>query len=389
MQLPTRLSSWTCPDCGRPFRNVTPPVHCPCRRRSEPSIAPDEFITTARLVEDTLSLAPELASPRRIVGIARSGLIPASVLSTVLGSELWSIDQHSLELQPLGTGTRMKDVAVDGSTLLVDDSTWTGNAMARCRQAVERTFGDRPECLAIYGPPSAKLAGVRILRRMHNHWFQWNMPNAPFVDRLGWDLDGVFCRDFSIDEDDDGPRYLKAMRTMRPTWVRPRKPITIVTARLERYRSETEAWLASQRIPVRRLVMGPWTSKAEREASDVWSWKADQCTELGVSMFVESSSIGAARITELAGIVCLSLDDGRIHKPPQETLIRDGSDCRHRGEPIGQVECRSCGGRKMVDVFTCAIHDRCHLEFVEDDFGVAGERCRWCAKRGKGYQPPA
>ena len=147
MQLPARrLASWTCHDCGRPLRNVTLPVNCSCRAQARSSgIDPDQFVSVERLVADTLSLASELPAPGRIVGIARSGLIPASVLSTTLGGELWSIDQHSLELQSLGTGTRMKDLTVDGPTLLVDDSTWTGNAMARCRQAVERTFGDRPE----------------------------------------------------------------------------------------------------------------------------------------------------------------------------------------------------------------------------------------------------
>lgn len=387
MQLPARrLASWTCPDCGRPLRNVTLPVNCSCRAQARSSgIDPDEFVSVECLVADTLSLAPELPAPGRIVGIARSGLIPASVLSTTLGGELWSIDQHSLELQSLGTGTRMRGTPVDGPTVLVDDSTWSGNAMSRCRQAVERAFGSPPICLAIYGPPHARLAGVRIRRRMRNHWFAWNLPNAPFVGDIGFDLDGVLCRDFTAAEDDDGPQYVEAMRAMQPSWVRPRKPISIVTARLERYRAETESWLAWQRIPIRRLLMGPWASKAEREASDVWRWKADQCAELGVSLFVESSSIGAARIRDLAGIHTISLDDGRLHVPQLQQLP-DGSDCRHRGESIGSVVCRSCGGERAVEVYRCDVHGRCHLEFVEDDSGAAGERCRWCARRDKGYQ---
>jgi hypothetical protein len=61
-------------------------------------------------------------------------------------------------------------------------------------------------------------------------------------------------------------------------------------------------------------------------------------------------------------------------------------ECRHLGPKIDDILCKSCGGEKKVPVFECAVHGRCHRQFVEDDQGIAGERCSWCRKRGKGFE---
>ena len=68
--------------------------------------------------------------------------------------------------------------------------------------------------------------------------------------------------------------------------------------------------------------------------------------------------------------------------PPAKPLI-----CVHFGEKIDEVECKSCGGLKMVDVFACAIHGRCRDQHAEDDRDRAGMACRWCRKRKLGFEP--
>ena len=366
---------------------MSPPIRHRCEwTQGDLPLQADAFVTTRQLVDDAMALASGLPSPARVIGIARSGMIPASVIATLLGAELWSIDQHSLQLEQLGTGTRMQGVVVAGGTILIDDSVWSGNAMRRCLAAVRGSFGPDVLALAVYGPRQVPDVGVRVHKRYANHWFEWNLANAPFVDRLAWDMDGVLCRDFTVEEDDDGDRYLATMRSMSPTVHRPRKPITIVTARLERYRQETLSWLERQGIPVARLIMGPWATKREREASDVWGWKAAQCRGLGVSMFIESSSVGASVIAAQAGVVCVSIEDGRTWLPPNGQVIDRLDECRHRDDLLERIVCRGCGSRGVeLDVYACSVHGRCHLTRGSDS--RAGMDCRVCAIASEGFEP--
>lgn len=64
-------------------------------------------------------------------------------------------------------------------------------------------------------------------------------------------------------------------------------------------------------------------------------------------------------------------------------------ECEHRGEIVERLECVACGGKKLVPIFACAIHGRCHVVHAEDDQGREGMSCRWCRKRGKGFEPQA
>jgi len=384
--------TWICPACRRPFRlrgRRSPPIRHRCAwTQGDLPLQADAFVTTRQLVDDAMALASGLPSPARVIGIARSGMIPASVIATLLGAELWSIDQHSLQLEQLGTGTRMQGVVVAGETILIDDSVWSGNAMRRCLAAVRDRFGPDVLALAVYGPRQVPDVGVRVHKRYANHWFEWNLANAPFVDRLAWDLDGVLCRDFTVDEDDDGDRYLATMRSMSPTVHRPRKPITIVTARLERYRQETLSWLERQGIPVARLIMGPWATKREREAADVWGWKAVQCRDLGVSMFIESSSVGASVIAARANVVCVSIEDGRTWLPPHGRAIDRLAECLHRGEVLETRICQSCGARgKPIEVHACAIHGRAYATEIGHLPLIAS--CRICCLAGDGFELPS
>ena len=83
----------------------------------------------------------------------------------------------------------------------------------------------------------------------------------------------------------------------------------IITARLEKYRAETEAWLADYGIRYKELVMGPWLTKAERERSDVAAWKAKEFDRTGLELFVESDPAQAKAIHRQTGknVLCPAL----------------------------------------------------------------------------------
>jgi uncharacterized HAD superfamily protein len=267
--------------------------------------------------------------------------------------------------------------------LLVDDSCWSGTALSNAVRWIKEHWSIEPETLAVYVRPQVERRVKHWAASLGDHWFEWNIFNAPFIENVAFDFDGVLCRDFTGEEDDDGERYAKALLAMEPTHRRPQKPVRIVTARLEKYREPTEAWLARHGIAVERLVMGPWKTKQEREAADLWGWKAQQVKRLGVSLFVESSVIGAREIARLVGIHTIATDDGSTHYPPPRAKV-DTSLCIHRGDIIERIVCRGCGGDREVDVYACGVHGRCHIATANDH--RAGMSCRVCAAAGEGFE---
>ena len=373
-----------CDDCGLALGNVLLPVRhrCPAKIQIALPATPSRYITSADLTRDTLALAQRLTGISTIIGVARSGLVPASLLAAHLGCDLWSLDHRTGDLFSLGHGLRHRSPNGDG-VLLVDDSCWSGTALANAKRHLEGTWAEKCQTLAVYVRPQAEGLVDHWAVSLADHWFEWNLFNAPFLQSVAFDFDGVLCRDFLPEEDDDGERYLAAMEAMQPTHRRPRKPVKIVTARLEKYRRPTETWLARHGIAVEQLVMGPWSSKQEREASDLWAWKAQQAKQLGVTLFVESSPTGAKRIAELAGIHAIATDDGSTHAPPPPRKL-DTSLCIHRGEILERIVCRGCGGAKEVDVYQCGIHGRCHTVPANDH--RAGMSCTACAMADEGFE---
>ena len=311
------MTTWTCNDCGLHLKNIKPPVRHKCIPMGNPaSPKTPVYFTTAMLAEDTLRMCNQIPMVRSVIGIARSGMIPASIIATHLGAELWTINNETGEIYQLGRGRRFVNKIASGKVLLVDDSVYSGYAMSKAIPHVERFCGEKPLLAGVY----CKASGARKVdfygRITETHWFQWNLFNAPYIQNVCFDHDGVLNRDFHAYEDDDGPRYLEAMSNMLPTFNRPRTPIKIVTARLEKYREPTMAWLDKYGVPVEKLVMGPWATIEERNeayaSGDVWKWKAEKMLELGCTLFVESCKEGAREIARFSGKHAIATDTNEV-----------------------------------------------------------------------------
>jgi len=240
-----------------------------------------------------------------IVGIPRSGMIPASIIATHLQMPL---------SDPIGYGKgvvygRSGALESQGTrVLLVDDSCNKGRAMARAVSMLPK--GTKVTRLAIFGPYQVEPSSVCDM------WFEivsgprafaWNMQKHIRLPRWGFDFDGVLCRDNTKEENDDGPRYARFLREAEPLFV-PQRPIGhIVTGRLEKYRGETEAWLRRHRIQFEALHMTQFHSKAERMQAMKFAggrgrWKARIVRELGVEFFIESCPKQAGIIAREAGV---------------------------------------------------------------------------------------
>ena len=244
-------------------------------------------------------------------GVHRSGVAIAAAMATI--RNLHYVDFEALRQnvvtwhQPIRRrfGTTPP---LDGRILVVDDTCMSGGTM---RDSIKPALAGCRFPLAFgalyYG--AAGRAEIDYGFKEHFHirqTFESNLFHDWWAHSQSFDLDGVFCSDCPSNEIDvDEPRYLEWMATVRPLVI-PTRPVgQIVTGRLEKYRPQTEAWLARHGIRFNRLVMyADAETNAERNAKHdtVPAFKARAYRRKSDStLFVESDIHQAARIAELTG----------------------------------------------------------------------------------------
>ena len=251
---------------------------------------------------DTCRLAESL--PRDIdlvAGIPRSGLLAANLLCLHLDVPMVDID-GLCEGRLFDTGSRFdgRDSLDEfDSVLVVDDSVLTGGQMTETR--------DR---LASHDFPfDVAYAAVYVSPEGHQHvdyWgevvpapriFEWNVLHHTKLSKFCVDIDGVLCRDPTPAENDDGDNYREFLATVEPNFVPKRRIGSLVTSRLERYRPETERWLADHGIEYDQLVMMDVPDmETRRKQGNHGEYKADVYDSTDAELFIESDPKQAAEI---------------------------------------------------------------------------------------------
>jgi len=234
---------------------------CPLGRWPEPRV---RWVRTADLVNDASVLCDRLpADLAGVVGIPRSGLLPATVIATKRHLPLWTVRDG--QLVAAGGGYRMDNYKPRaGRLLLVDDTVARGRTLARLAGA---GLGiDKMVVAAIYvSPGSESKVDVYHATLPPPHLLEWNIWHSPYAQHLAYDLDGIICHNPPRQDD--------------PRWLPCKFPPTIITARPEAERSATEAWLTRYGVQWRELIMWPG-SAGDRSAAKVGQWKARQVLSL-------------------------------------------------------------------------------------------------------------
>ena len=277
------------------------------------------FITTAQLASDSVRLSTILPpSVDAIVGVSRSGLLPASIVATHLHLPIYSVSP-SKGLLHLGTGLRIEGNDPDRRpehVVVIDDTVSRGGAMRRVLPIVERAFAAATiatACVYVH-PMGVRIPDYHVEVLPGAHYLEWNWANAIHAEYCGFDFDGILCRDCLPAENDDGPRYREFLRTATPLFLPRRASIPlIVTARHEHYREETREWLARHRITCDRLVMRRFAVQPRDWIAAISEFKADAYREAGLQLFAESEPEQAARIHALTGMPVLCPAAGRVY----------------------------------------------------------------------------
>lgn len=265
-----------------------------------------------------------------VVGIPRSGMLPATMISTYLQLPLASLDGF---IAGIVSGRSGRAAQPGRRILLVDDSCNKGGAMTRAMQLLS-TMKPKPKVtrLAIYAPYQIehpdRFVDITFEELRGPRVFAWNMWKHKRMARWAFDMDGVLCRDPERHENDDGEAYRAWMRRTEPLFV-PLRPIGhIITSRLEKYRVETEEFLHRHSIQYASLTMLDLPDKRARMTAmkvdgGRGGWKARQFLKLRehapeLEMFIESCPKQSRIIARTAGIPVFCTQTQSVFEPERE-----------------------------------------------------------------------
>ena len=256
------------------------------------------FITNSNLVDDCIkSFIPKIANLNLsgIVAVPRSGFLPASVCATSLNLPLHTISNKEIvicnSLSDFG-GYRMNSFSKDsGKLLFVDDTVFSGNTFNQ----IKDTFGADHYYSALYCNPS-NLNIVDVYGKDLNepHLLEWHFFNSGHTEKTLFDLDGVFSPNVPFSELDCDDKYEKYISNVEPFYHRlpkAHKLRGIVTGRLDKFRKQTEDWLAKYNIKYDELIMFPTERRKQRDANhveEVGKYKADVHKRSNAIFFMES-----------------------------------------------------------------------------------------------------
>ena len=277
-----------------------------------------------RIIRSNIALIPD--DIELIVGIPRSGMLPATLLSVYLNLPL--TDSISLlSDNSHGTATRnyrinseknSTDIRDYNRILVIDDSCYSGRSIYEVKQQMETM----PDCnteivyACVYVTPQA-VSCVDLYFEIvpQPRLFEWNIMNHDIIYRSCFDIDGVLCVDPTEEQNDDGEKYIEFLQTAKPLWIPKFEIGVLVTSRLEKYRSYTEKWLNDHGVKYQNLVMLDLASKEERIRMGAHAvFKANVYSRITETVLFYESDPGQAKyIAEATGKAVYCVGDNSFY----------------------------------------------------------------------------
>lgn len=251
-----------------------------------------------------------------VVGLPRSGMIPAYAIGLILNLPVVDL-QSFIDNKFVGNGhTRSLRSAIAAphlarKLLLVDDSCNSGASVDRALiQIADSGYrGLTQTCAAIVTPYSKRLVDFSFLTVSEPRVFQWNLFHHSILSNACLDFDGVLCVDPTDDENDDGENYKRFLLNAAPLHLPTPKVGHIVSARLEKYRGETEDWLSMHGVIYGELHLLDLPNKQERIRTNAHLvHKSEIYKQTNADLFVESNLDQAQHIAANTGLPVFCVD---------------------------------------------------------------------------------
>jgi orotate phosphoribosyltransferase len=257
-----------------------------------------------------------------IIGVPRSGLLPANILSLFLNIPLATLDSKG-QIIYIKSGNRTKNLNKTKKILVVDDSIHSGQALSNVKKHLGDLVNSCIFCVIYAHEKSQNLVDIHLENVSVPRVFQWNLFHHSHCKTFCWDIDGVLCRDPTDDENDDGEKYIKFIESVPPRYT-PSYPLGwIVSSRLEKYRAETEGWLLKHKIKYEKLILLNLPSKSARiKANNRGGFKAAHYKNTNANLFIESSHRQSVEIAQIAGKMVYCTDTGSMIYPGATSIVK-------------------------------------------------------------------
>lgn len=248
-----------------------------------------------------------------VVGVPRSGMLPATMIALALNKRLTDIDSF-VEGRVFDAGYRgsLQQWGEVHKVLVVDDSINSGMAMTKAKQLVSKVSADYDitYMAAIASSIGTKEVDIFLEIIDDERIFEWNLFHHSFMSEACLDIDGVLNADPEVD--DDGPIYLDFLRNAKPLHLPTVEVNTLISCRLEKYRMETEEWLREHNVHYKNLVMLNFPDKQTRvQWGKHGEYKANYYANSNCRLFVESSLRQAQIIADKTSkpVICLETNE--------------------------------------------------------------------------------
>lgn len=259
-----------------------------------------------------------------IVGLPRSGMLIATMISLYLNLPLTDIDSLlNDKIYESGITKKnskwIKKIEEARKILVVEDSSNTGTSIQKFKDQISNyKYKDKIILLTVFvTKETKKLTDMYFEICSMPRLFEWNYIHHIGVENACFDIDGVLCDDPTEEQNDDGEKYVDFIKNAK---VKLKPTFTIeclVTNRLEKYRKETEEWLKKNDIKYNKLIMSPFENKEERIRNNSYgSFKAKLYKKmLKCNIFVESSKTQAIEIARISKKAVFCIENQTFYKP--------------------------------------------------------------------------
>lgn len=265
-----------------------------------------------------------------IVGVPRSGILPATLLSLYCHKPFATLNDFIngyISMQGERIASYNLSNKLYRNVLIVDDSINSGNALIKCKQKLRNIKCDFNLIFcAIYSTDKSKHKVDFFFELLENpRIFEWNITRSWIYSNSCVDIDGVLCEDPTEEQNDDGEKYRHFILNAIPKYLPTVKIKYIVTSRLEKYRGETQTWLKKHQIEFDELFMLDLPSKEKRlELNCHGIFKSEVYLKKRNSsiLFIESSKSQSKEINQLTKLPVFCTDSMEFYDSFKQEDIR-------------------------------------------------------------------
>ena len=290
------------------------------------------YRSVSDLNEQVVNLATRL--PRDIevvVGIPRSGLLPASLLALHLNLPLTDVE-GLVQGKLFSGGFRVKKkqekdlLATRRNILIVDDSVGAGNQLrATKKELLEARLPHALRYAAVYMMPGSEDVVDFFCEHVpYPRVFEWNFMHHGQLSMSCMALEGVLCREPSPEEKGDDESYMAFLENADPLHLPTKRVGWVVACRPEKYRAQTQAWLERHNVKYEELIMMQPADKAQSWVDHCAAHKVEVYKQTGARLFVERSLQQAVAIAKGAEkpVFCVETREMVYPETQPKSLLR-------------------------------------------------------------------